>query len=179
VKGAEARAMTYTLKAVALDLEGTLVDCAVSALARPGLDRFLTFCRGRFERLYLYTAVRNERALDVLDALVAKGTISRENRAALSAVDWPHHHFHKDLRHVRDYPVEEILLIDDDPGFVLPAQKSQWLPIAGARSHEAWQVDTEFARIEAAIVQHQERGTLPHGDGIALPCEPRCRHPDP
>jgi|HubBroStandDraft_6_1064221.scaffolds.fasta_scaffold597548_1 hypothetical protein len=171
--------MTHTLKAVALDLEGTLVDTVHKPLARPGLDDFLTFCRGRFERLYLYTAARNERALEVLDELAARGTISRENRAALSAVDWPHNQLHKDLRYIRDYRVEEILFIDDDPLFVRPEQKSQWLPIDAGQGREGWDGDNEFARIMAAIVRYQQEGTLPHGEGITLPCEPRCRHVGP
>ncbi len=63
---------------IALDLEGTLISNAVSQFPRPGLYSFLEFCHRTFERVYLYTAVRDA----VCEAILQ--TLASEN----SAPDW-------------------------------------------------------------------------------------------
>ena len=55
------------IKLLALDLEATLVDNALTANARPGLFDFLAFCEERFERLALLTTVDEDTAREVLE----------------------------------------------------------------------------------------------------------------
>lgn len=55
---------------IALDLEGTLISNAISQFPRPGLAEFLEFCRQRFQRIYVYTAVNDGRCHEVIYNLV-------------------------------------------------------------------------------------------------------------
>jgi hypothetical protein len=61
-------------KILALDLEGTLIFNAVSQFPRPGLYAFLEFCREHFERLVLYTAVRDTVGEAIVRTLVTENT---------------------------------------------------------------------------------------------------------
>src|SRR4051812_14057873 len=54
------------LTAIALDLERTLIDDAMSGRARPGLRRFLQFCDERFARVVLFTTVDEADAREVM-----------------------------------------------------------------------------------------------------------------
>ena len=43
---------------IALDLEGTLISNAVSQISRPGLYSFLDYCYNNFDRIVIFTAVK-------------------------------------------------------------------------------------------------------------------------
>ncbi|NLF68497.1 MAG: hypothetical protein GX575_05505 [Candidatus Anammoximicrobium sp.] len=58
-----------------LDLEGTLISNAVSQFPRSGLYAFLDFCRGCFDRIYLYTAVRQAIGEAIVRTLVAENSM--------------------------------------------------------------------------------------------------------
>ncbi len=60
---------------LALELEGTLISNAVSQFARPGLYAFVEFCREHFDRLVLYTSVREVVGEAIVRTLVAENTV--------------------------------------------------------------------------------------------------------
>ncbi len=138
------------IKLLALDLEGTLVDNALTANARPGLFDFLQFCEERFDRVALLTTVDEETAREVLEGLERGGQVPGVFVARVEYVDWSGEH--KDLRFVRSATPDEIVFVDDDPGWVHPDQQGQWISIA------AWNggADNELARVRA-VLEHMVR----------------------
>jgi len=60
-------------RVLTLDREGPLSPNAMSQFPRPGLHAFLDACDALFERVVLFTAVRDERARSVLVGLVRDG----------------------------------------------------------------------------------------------------------
>ena len=135
------------IKLLALDLEGTLVDNALTADARPGLFDFLEFCEERFDRVALLTTVDEETAREVLEGLERGGQVPGVFVDRVEYVDWSGEH--KDLRFVPNATPDEILFVDDDPGWVHPDQQGRWISIA------AWNggADTELARVRAVLEQ--------------------------
>lgn len=117
-----------TPRVLALDLERTLISDALRADPRPGLARFLAFCRARFERVVLFTTVEESDARAALAQLVDRGWVPAELLESLEYVPWVGEY--KDLAFVRNAVPEEILLVDDDAGWVRPDQRSRWVPIA-------------------------------------------------
>ena len=134
-----------TARVLALDLERTLVDDALTATPRPGLLEFLTFCRERFERLVLFTTVEESDARDVLAELDRAGRLPPGFLARLEYVGWCGEH--KDLGFVPDAAADEVLLVDDDAGWVRPDQRDRWVPVA------PWDggPDDELARVRAVL----------------------------
>jgi hypothetical protein len=60
----------------------------------------------------------------------------------------------KDLSFVRDAAVEEVLLVDDQERYVVPAQRSQWIPIAewdAPYSREDRELERARGAIEARL----------------------------
>lgn len=118
-------------KTLALDLEGTLISTAVSQLPRPGLWDFSAFCLAHFT-VYLFTAVREQRARPILDRLAAEGDVPPAF-ARIPYVPW--HGAHKDLRflHALDptIDIQDARLVDDLEEYILPAQRHLWIPIPG------------------------------------------------
>lgn len=55
---------------IALDLEGTLISYAVSQFPRPGLRNFLDFCGASFAHVCLYTAIRDELCVPIIQTMV-------------------------------------------------------------------------------------------------------------
>src|SRR4051812_39497948 len=108
------------IKVLALDLERTLVSDAITAEPRPGLTDFLAFCDEWFERVVLFTSVEAADARDVLEALARSGHVPPTFLAKLEYVDWSGEF--KDLRFVSAAEPGEILLVDDDAGWVRPDQ---------------------------------------------------------
>lgn len=113
-------------RVLALDLESTLVSNAVSQFSRPGLHDFLTWALSTFERVVLFTSVREAHARQVLHTLVEYG----EAPAAIEHIEhvvWSGPV--KDLSFVRDASIAEILLVDDQERYIVSEQRSQWIPI--------------------------------------------------
>lgn len=116
-------------KLLALDLEGTLISNAVSQFPRPGLHRFLTFCRSHFT-VVVYTAVSEPRARAVLRQLESEGSVPT-GFSAVPYVPWSGPH--KDLRFalplVAGSVLDEARLVDDLEAYVHPGQTHLWVPI--------------------------------------------------
>lgn len=130
---------------LALDLERTLVDNALSGQPRPGLYEFLEFCCERFSRLVLFTTVEGSDAREVLEFLEGEGAVPSQFLDRLEYIDWSGEY--KDLHFIPDCNLEEVLLVDDDEGWIRPDQKERWLFIQG------WEggPDTELARVQALL----------------------------
>jgi hypothetical protein len=117
-----------TIRVLALDLERTLISDAREVTPRPGLTEFLTFCHARFERVVLFTTVDEADARDALDVLVRRHRVPAELVERLEYVPWCGEH--KNLEFVPGAAVEEVLLVDDDAGWIHPSQRGQWVAIA-------------------------------------------------
>lgn len=114
-------------RVLAMDLEGTLVSNAVSQLPRPGLYDFLEWAAATFERLVLFTAVRESRARDILELLASEGS-APPWLATLEIVAWTGSR--KDLRHVQHVARwRDVWLLDDLEVYVVPDQRDCWIPI--------------------------------------------------
>jgi hypothetical protein len=113
---------------LALDLERTLISDAMSAEPRPGLLDFLEFCHRRFERVVLFTCVEQPEAWEILNQLSSRGCVPRDLLGRLEYVEWSGEY--EDLTFVPDSFPEDVLLVDDDPGWVRPDQRNQWIAIA-------------------------------------------------
>lgn len=116
------------VRVLALDLERTLVSDALTAIPRPGLAKLLRRCFGRFDRIVLFTTVDEDTAREVLKDLANRGDVPAELLDRLEYVDW--HGEFKDLGFVPDARPDEVLLVDDDAGWIRPDQVSRWLSIA-------------------------------------------------
>ena len=134
------------VKVLALDLERTLISDAMSAEPRPGLFDFLTFCNARFERVALFTSVETADAREVLEELVGSGHVPSEFLARLEYVEWRGEH--KDLAFVPDTVPDDVLLIDDDAGWVRPDQRDRWIPINAWYGGDA---DGELPRVRSVL----------------------------
>lgn len=134
------------IEVLALDLEATLVDNAMSAAPRTGLVEFLDFCNDRFSRVAIYTTVEESDAREVVRELVRSGHWPVELANRLEFVDWSGEY--KDLRFIAGAVEEAIVLVDDDTGWIRPDQKDQWIPI------EPWDgnPDSELARVRERLV---------------------------
>lgn len=130
---------------IALDLERTLIDDALSSRPRPGLREFLNFCDENFPRIAIFTTVEEEDAREVLSDLAKQGYLSPSLLARLEFIQWSGHY--KDLNFIPHCAPADALLIDDDPGWIRPDQRDQWIEIA------PWdgQADTELLRVEAIL----------------------------
>ena len=131
---------------LALDLEATLIDDALSELPRPGLNSFLSFCRDHFDRLALLTTVDEQTARLVLEALADGGDVPGIVADTIEYIDWDGEY--KDLRNAIDVNVDEILFVDDDQGWIHPDQIEQWIRITPWRGEPD---DVELRRVQQQI----------------------------
>jgi hypothetical protein len=133
------------LSVLALDLERTLITEAMTANPRPGLFDFLTFCHERFGRVVIFTTVEEEDAREVLEGLDREGLIPFGLLPRLEYVNWTGEF--KDLCFVADAEPNEVVLVDDDPGWVKPDQRDRWVPIV------PWDggPDKELARVRGVL----------------------------
>lgn len=116
------------IKVLALDLERTLIDDALSARPRPGLLGFLEFCHGRFGRVAVFTTVEEADARQVLEHLAQRGMIPPGLLERLEYVAWCGEY--KDLGFIPGVAASEVLLVDDDAGWIRPDQCGRWVAIA-------------------------------------------------
>lgn len=111
---------------IALDLEGTLISNAVSQFPRPGLRRFLDFCGDQFNKVFLYTAVRDELVWPIIEIMVEEGTAPEWLRN-VELVQWDRNF--KDLANIPNASIQECLIVDDNPDYILVSQRTQWIEI--------------------------------------------------
>ena len=134
-----------SVKVIALDLERTLISDALRAEPRSGLYDFLSFCLARFERVALFTTVEGADAREVLDLLERSGHLPPGFLDRIEYVDWSGEH--KDLAFIPGAALDEVLLVDDDAGWVRPDQRDRWVAVV------AWGggADSELARVRAVL----------------------------
>lgn len=134
-----------TIKVLALDLERTLIDDALSGRPRPGLSEFLSFCDEQFGRVAVYTTVEEADAREVLTDLDRAGHLPPGLLARLEYIDWCGEY--KDLAFVPSAAPDEVVLVDDDARWVRPDQRDHWVQVA------AWDggPDGELVRVRAVL----------------------------
>ena len=130
------------IKAVALDLEGTLISNAMSQFPRKGLFQFLERCGLHLPRVVLYTAVGEPRAREIVQGLVDDG-LAPDWFASIEYISWDGPH--KDLHLIPMCLAQDALLVDDNPDYVHPEQSTQWVPIKEFAS--PYHPDDELQRI--------------------------------
>ena len=142
------------LRVLALDLERTLVSDANSADPRPGLAAFLAFCHERFARVALFTTVEEADARAALRA--ALDELPDRDRLPAELVEWleyvPWAGEYKALEFVTGAVPEEVLLVDDDAGWIRPDQRDRWVAIA------PWDggPDRELLRVQHVLTERLE-----------------------
>ncbi|QDT93936.1 NIF family HAD-type phosphatase [Gimesia algae] len=132
---------------IALDLEGTLISNAISQFARPGLAEFLEFCRQRFQRSYVYTAVNDGRCHEVIYNLVVHD-LATPWLSNVPFIDWDRKL--KDLNNIPDTSPSECLIVDDNPDYIMENQRSQWIAIDQFESPYL-DTDRELYRVQQVI----------------------------
>jgi hypothetical protein len=138
-----------TSNVLALDLEGTLISDTVSMVARPGLFKFLTYCRPLFQRIVMFTNIEESLFRRIASRLVDEGSAPHWF-ADIECVGWTD--LTKDLTLVRDTDVGQVMLVDDSPLAVQPGQHLCWVPIkCYERPFE--QDDCEFDRVLDELVR--------------------------
>lgn len=130
---------------LALDLEATLIDNAMSVIPRPGLFRFLTFCDVQFERVALLTTVDEESAREVLEQLAENRDAPSNLVSRIEYIDWQGEF--KDLRCAANISPDEVLFVDDDDGWIHPSQIDRWVPIAPWHGGD----DRELPRVQSVL----------------------------
>ncbi|QDU93749.1 NIF family HAD-type phosphatase [Lignipirellula cremea] len=132
---------------IALDLEGTLVSNAVSQFPRAGLRDFLDFCYASFDVVCLYTAVSDELCGPILATMVAEENAPRQ-MLSIPLIQWDRSV--KDLANIPSAEIHQCLIVDDNPDYIVPGQRSQWIPIDKFTPPYA-DSDVELARIQCVI----------------------------
>ena len=134
---------------IALDLEASSIDYAISGMPRPGLHTFIEFCIENFDRIALLTTVDEPDARDVLYSLADSGAIPEEF-TTVEYIHWQGQY--KDLGYAKDISPDEILFVDDDENWIHPDQTNQWIAV------KPWHGDTEDK--ELSRIQHALRERL-------------------
>jgi len=114
--------------AISLDLEGTLITNALDAQPRPGLGEFMDWCHERFQRIYVYTCVDEQRSRDILAGLVYEGRLGADVADRMEYVPWSRGFdgARKDLRRCA-FPVERNVIVDDMALWIVPDQRHRWV----------------------------------------------------
>jgi hypothetical protein len=141
-----------SIRVLALDLERTLIDDSLSARPRPGLRDFLAFCQERFGRVALFTTVEEADAREVMEGLARDGHVPPELLDRLEYVAWCGEY--KDLAFIPNATPPEVLLVDDDAGWVRPDQRDRWIAVS------AWSgaADSELRRVRSILEEMASRG---------------------
>lgn len=136
---------------LALDLEGTLVSNAMSQFPRPHLSEFMDFCRLHFEKIVLFTAVRKEKAMPIIQILIEEGEIPAFYKT-MQYVHWKGKH--KDLHFVQKmFPntlIKNIYLVDDLKEYIAFEQEQQWFHIPTWTSPYLSE-DTELLKLQGKM----------------------------
>jgi hypothetical protein len=144
-----------SIRVVALDLERTLISDAYNREPRPGLYAFLCFCVENFERVALFTAVNKAMAYEVLHELSRQGSVPQAFLDAVEYIVWDGSY--KDLNFVPRARFDEVVLIDDDEGWIKPEQKSQWIGISEYDPYLVRGDDQELARVRQLLEEKMAR----------------------
>ena len=132
---------------IALDLEGTLISNAVSQFPRPGLRGFLEFCGERFERVCVYTAVRDETCVPIIQTMVDEGNAPAWILES-ELIQWDR--TVKDLTNIPNSDIMDCVIVDDNPDYIVQSQVSQWIQIEKYSSPYP-ETDRELERVQSVI----------------------------
>jgi hypothetical protein len=111
---------------LALDLEGTLMGNVASAVARPGLHRFLTCCRSLVARLVVVASVPEPQFREVARRLVAEASAP----AWFADVEYALRHADSNEAPQLSHAEPPFTLLVGGPGSQADADhKSQWLAV--------------------------------------------------
>lgn len=118
------------LRAIALDVEGTLVDNGYEMTPRPGLFPFLEFLLEHFHRIFVYTTLTEEQTKEVFTHLEEQGHIPGVFLDRYEYILWGRRSedFFKDLRRCR-VPLERNRIVDDSEAVIPEDQIHRWIPI--------------------------------------------------
>ena len=131
---------------VALDLEGTLISNAMSQFPRAGLFELLERCKAHIPRVVIYTAV-SERLFRPIAATLVNEQLAPPWFADIEYVDWSGPH--KDLAFIDQCDPSRALLVDDNPDYVVPSQRDQWIRVPEFAA--PYEVDDALAEVWRAI----------------------------
>ena len=139
-----------TVETLALDLEGTLILNAGNPIPRPGLREFLEFCRSRFPRILIYSAVDSDTFRSLALALTVDGH-APVWFGELEHCLWDYHTArYKDLRAIPGGSVDRTGIIDDTPQAIHPDQMENWIPIQPFESVDP-ETDSELTRLTSVL----------------------------
>jgi hypothetical protein len=118
------------VRAIALDMEGTLVPNYHDRRPRDGLREFLEFCLAGFDRLFVYTLLSRTECAEVFATLAGAGALPPGWLERHEYVEWPRgaDGSLKDLRRCR-VPLSQIALVDDMEQWVPEDQAHRWVPV--------------------------------------------------
>jgi serine/threonine protein kinase len=118
------------VRALTLDVEGTLVPSYHDARPRRGLRAFLEFCEASFDRVFIYTLLSAAECAEVFASLAGQGEIPPSFPERYEYVQWPRgaDGSLKDLRRCR-VPVSRNALVDDMAEWVPEDQDHRWVPV--------------------------------------------------
>lgn len=153
-------------KVLALDLEGTLISDAVSQIPRPGLLRFLAFCRSRFAKIVLYAAVPWDRVKAILARLVQEKCAPKwfaevrfeqwnDDPTDFQYPGWDGDTTH--LGHLLGCQPEQMLIVDDRATHIRHDQVAQWIKAKPFESPYPAD-DRELERLESIIQERVGNG---------------------
>ena len=126
--------MNKNYNIIALDLEGTLITSFNGLTPRPGLKEFLDFCYANFDRVVVYTLLSKAHAKQIAQLLVKTEHAPTVFISRFEYISGPGPY--KDLSHVENADHEKILLVDDTPSNINPAQKDNWIRIKSFAGHK-------------------------------------------
>ncbi|PHS10140.1 MAG: hypothetical protein COA78_11590 [Blastopirellula sp.] len=132
---------------IALDLEGTLISNAVSQFARPGLFKYLSWCKDYFEEVYIYSAVRDSKCHEIVYNLVSRN-LAPKWLEDTQFIQWDRKF--KDLANIAGATIEDCLIVDDNRDYILDDQIHQWIKIK-KWSPPYSDTDRELERVQEII----------------------------
>ncbi|MFH1143349.1 MAG: serine/threonine-protein kinase [Candidatus Eisenbacteria bacterium] len=118
------------VRAVTLDIEGTLIPGYGIWEPRPLLGEFLGFCLRHFQRLFVYTLLDRDEARAVFEELARQGVAPAQFLERYEYVEWPRgaDGSLKDLRRCR-VPLAQNRILDDMESWIPEDQRNRWIPV--------------------------------------------------
>ena len=143
--------MKNKIKIIALDLEGTLISSESTRIPRPGLFEFLTWCYSNFERVVIFTAVREKTVREIANELINLKQVPKRFRN-IEYIIWEGDE--KDLNFIPNVHPTEVIIVDDYEYLIKPMQKTQWVgikcfdPLLNIKEGEFQIIDNELERVK-------------------------------
>jgi len=121
---------TTAVRAITLDIEGTLIDNFYEKNRRPGLYDFIEFCMEYFNRIFIYTTLNEEESRIVLEYLAEHAYIPEVFLDRYEYILWGRRgdDFYKDLRRCR-IPLERNAIVDDSETVIPEDQLNRWIRV--------------------------------------------------